>query len=167
MLQRDNVLILDEPTNHLDIDSKEMLEQALKDFEGTIIFVSHDFGFLDHVVDQYLVMYGGFLIEYIKDKNKLKTAPEDLHPYTQDLLEILFFDNKSNSYDELASHVDLKQKLNACPYISSCKYIGNGNDFEERCNNEIPPIINTNKKNQDSPQLGDSWQRCWRDINGK
>ena len=37
MLQRDNVLILDEPTNHLDIDSKEMLEQALKDFEGTII----------------------------------------------------------------------------------------------------------------------------------
>ena len=42
MLQRDNVLILDEPTNHLDIDSKEMLEQALKDFEGTILFVSHD-----------------------------------------------------------------------------------------------------------------------------
>ena len=37
MLQRDNVLILDEPTNHLDIDSKEMLEQALKDFEGTIL----------------------------------------------------------------------------------------------------------------------------------
>ena len=36
MLQRDNVLIL-EPTNHLDIDSKEMLEQALKDFEGTIL----------------------------------------------------------------------------------------------------------------------------------
>lgn len=37
MLERNNVLILDEPTNHLDIDSKEMLEQALDNFKGTIL----------------------------------------------------------------------------------------------------------------------------------
>lgn len=42
MLERGNVLILDEPTNHLDIDTKEVLEQALCEFDGTIIFVSHD-----------------------------------------------------------------------------------------------------------------------------
>ncbi|MGN1135524.1 MAG: ATP-binding cassette domain-containing protein [Oscillospiraceae bacterium] len=42
MLERGNVLILDEPTNHLDIDTKEVLEKALCDFDGTIIFVSHD-----------------------------------------------------------------------------------------------------------------------------
>lgn len=52
MLQRDNVLILDEPTNHLDIDSKEMLEQALKYFEGTILFVSHDRYFINQLANK-------------------------------------------------------------------------------------------------------------------
>lgn len=52
MLQRDNVLILDEPTNHLDIDSKEMLKQALKDFEGTILFVSHDRYFINQLANK-------------------------------------------------------------------------------------------------------------------
>lgn len=52
MLQRDNVLILDEPTNHLDIDSKEMLEQALQNFEGTIIFISHDRYFINQLANK-------------------------------------------------------------------------------------------------------------------
>lgn len=52
MLQKDNVLILDEPTNHLDIDSKEMLEQVLKHFEGTIIFVSHDRYFINQLANK-------------------------------------------------------------------------------------------------------------------
>ena len=52
MLERNNVLILDEPTNHLDIDSKEMLEQALSGFEGTIIFVSHDRYFIDQLANK-------------------------------------------------------------------------------------------------------------------
>lgn len=48
-LQKDNVLFLDEPTNHLDLESKEILEQALIDFDGTIIFISHDRYFINRI----------------------------------------------------------------------------------------------------------------------
>ncbi len=51
-----DVLIMDEPTNHLDIASREMLEEALDDYTGTIITVSHDRYFLDRVVDKLLVI---------------------------------------------------------------------------------------------------------------
>ncbi|MDO5308314.1 MAG: ABC-F family ATP-binding cassette domain-containing protein [Planctomycetia bacterium] len=51
-----NVLILDEPTNHLDIWARKALEDALKDFEGTVIFISHDRYFVDQVADKLLVV---------------------------------------------------------------------------------------------------------------
>ena len=83
MLQRDNVLILDEPTNHLDIDSKEMLEQALKDFEGTIIFVSHDRYFINQLANKVfdLNINGGqmFLGDYQYYIEKLKKLQLSKH----------------------------------------------------------------------------------------
>ncbi|MUV38519.1 ABC transporter F family member [Lentibacillus sp. JNUCC-1] len=56
MMQKANLLILDEPTNHLDIDSKEVLEAALTDFPGTIIFVSHDRYFINKITDRIVEM---------------------------------------------------------------------------------------------------------------
>ncbi|MFC4559368.1 ABC-F family ATP-binding cassette domain-containing protein [Virgibacillus kekensis] len=56
MMQKANLLVLDEPTNHLDIDSKEVLEAALQDFSGTIIFVSHDRYFINKITDQIVEM---------------------------------------------------------------------------------------------------------------
>lgn len=53
-LQHDNFLVLDEPTNHLDIDSKEVLENALIEFNGTILFVSHDRYFINRIATQIL-----------------------------------------------------------------------------------------------------------------
>jgi ATP-binding cassette subfamily F protein 3 len=59
MLEGANCLLLDEPTNHLDIESVEMLELALEDFDGTAIFVSHDRYFLDRIADRILEVSGG------------------------------------------------------------------------------------------------------------
>ncbi|TMN22583.1 ABC transporter ATP-binding protein [Lentibacillus cibarius] len=56
MMQNANFLILDEPTNHLDIDSKEVLEGALMDFPGTILFVSHDRYFINRLADKVVEM---------------------------------------------------------------------------------------------------------------
>lgn len=80
MLERNNVLILDEPTNHLDIDSKEMLEQALQDFEGTLIFVSHDRYFINQLANKVFDMQpdGGTVYagnyQYYLDKTEEKAA---------------------------------------------------------------------------------------------
>jgi ATP-binding cassette subfamily F protein 3 len=59
-----NFLLLDEPTNNLDIASAEVLEQALEDFEGTVLVISHDRYFLDRTVQRLLVIEKGQLAEY-------------------------------------------------------------------------------------------------------
>ncbi|RJP46512.1 MAG: ABC transporter ATP-binding protein [Anaerolineaceae bacterium] len=59
-----NFLLLDEPTNNLDIASSEVLEQALEDFVGTALIISHDRYFLDRTVDRLLVIEDGRLAEY-------------------------------------------------------------------------------------------------------
>lgn len=67
MMQKANLLVLDEPTNHLDIDSKEVLEAALMDFPGTIIFVSHDRYFINKITDQLAEMQQNGLTMYLGD----------------------------------------------------------------------------------------------------
>ncbi|MHB9134181.1 MAG: ABC-F family ATP-binding cassette domain-containing protein [Armatimonadota bacterium] len=59
-----NLLILDEPTNHLDIDGKEALEEALADYRGTVLMVSHDRYFIDRVANRVLELDGGQVREY-------------------------------------------------------------------------------------------------------
>lgn len=65
MLSGANFLLLDEPTNNLDIASAEVLENALEDFEGTVLIISHDRYFLDRTVDRILELKEGVLTEYI------------------------------------------------------------------------------------------------------
>ncbi|MEC2075157.1 ATP-binding cassette domain-containing protein [Metabacillus fastidiosus] len=67
MLQNANFLILDEPTNHLDLDSKEILENALIDYPGTILFVSHDRYFINRITTKVFELSKDQLIEYLGD----------------------------------------------------------------------------------------------------
>nr|WP_297785527.1 ABC-F family ATP-binding cassette domain-containing protein [uncultured Allomuricauda sp.] len=67
LLQPFNVLIMDEPTNHLDIKSKNVLKQALQNFEGTLILVSHDRDFLQGLTDRVYEFKDGGIKEYLGD----------------------------------------------------------------------------------------------------
>ena len=82
MLSPYNVLALDEPTNHMDIRSKDILKQALKSFDGTLIVVSHDRDFLDGLVDKLYEFRDGRVMEHLGSvqefllKRKLETLQE-------------------------------------------------------------------------------------------
>jgi ATP-binding cassette, subfamily F, member 3 len=67
MLEKANVLILDEPTNHLDLDSKEVLENALIDYPGTILFVSHDRYFINRIATKVLELSRQGSTEFLGD----------------------------------------------------------------------------------------------------
>jgi ATP-binding cassette subfamily F protein 3 len=76
LLQPSNLLILDEPTNHLDMRSKDVLKQAIKSYEGTLIVVSHDREFLEGLTDQVaefklgkVRIYEGDIYEYLRQRN--------------------------------------------------------------------------------------------------
>lgn len=82
-MQHDNLLILDEPTNHLDINSKEVLEKALQDFTGTVLFVSHDRYFINQTADEIIeispsgsTLYLGDYDYYIEKKEEQRLIAE-------------------------------------------------------------------------------------------
>jgi ATP-binding cassette subfamily F protein 3 len=87
MLSEANFLLLDEPTNNLDLLSREVLENALDEFEGTLLVVSHDRYFLDRVVDRIVELEDGALVEYPGDytyyaRQMARRAPDAGHPAT-------------------------------------------------------------------------------------
>ena len=90
-MENNNFLILDEPTNHLDIDSKEVLENALIDFDGTLLFVSHDRYFINRVATHVLelsengsTLYLGDYDYYVEKKAEVEMSlAEEVSPSNQ------------------------------------------------------------------------------------
>jgi len=98
MLQSHNFLLLDEPTNHMDIKSKDILKQALKAYDGSLLIVSHDRDFLDGLTDKFYEFENGRVREH------LETISEFLEKRKIDSLHELDRKNK-----EIASQDDVKQ----------------------------------------------------------
>ena len=78
MLSEANFLILDEPTNHLDIISKEILEDALKSYEGTVLYVSHDRYFINRTATRILELTNQKLVNYIGNYDYYLEKKEEL-----------------------------------------------------------------------------------------
>ena len=77
MLSDANFLILDEPTNHLDIDSKEILENAINNFEGTVLYVSHDRFFINKTATRILDLTRHQIVNYVGNYNYYLEKKED------------------------------------------------------------------------------------------
>lgn len=112
-LQHDNLLLMDEPTNHLDIEAKEVLEQALADFDGTLVFVSHDRYFINQLATKIAVvdhgtakLYDGNYSYYVDEKAKEEAAQEQAQPVEQKQASA-----SKLSYQEQKQHDSQKRKL--------------------------------------------------------
>ena len=78
MQQDNNLLIMDEPTNHIDINTKEVLEDAIKQYRGTIIVISHDRYFINKIATRIVYIENKKLVNYIGNfddyKRKIKSS---------------------------------------------------------------------------------------------
>lgn len=81
-----NLLLLDEPTNHLDIESREWLEAALEEFDGTIIFISHDRYFINRFATRISLLENGKISDYFGDyeyfRSRIRVQPQEPKPQT-------------------------------------------------------------------------------------
>ena len=88
MLSNANFLILDEPTNHLDIQGREVLEDAIRNYEGTVLYVSHDRYFINKTATRILELFENRFDNYIGDYDYYLEKKEDVRKYGGSVLDV-------------------------------------------------------------------------------
>lgn len=111
LLEPVNLLILDEPTNHLDIKTKDILKQAIKDFDGTVIIVSHDRDFLNGLVDKIYEFGNGKVREHLGGIYDFLNAKkmENLHEL-ETQTNIITSDNSKQEYKKTESKLTYEER---------------------------------------------------------
>lgn len=115
-MEHNNFLLMDEPTNHLDLDAKEVLEKALADYDGTLLFVSHDRYFINELANKIVVakdgqakIYEGNYTYYLSEKAKEEAAQEETAAQEAPVVKAVS-ENKL-SYQEQKKRDSEKRKL--------------------------------------------------------
>ena len=171
MLQSHNLLALDEPTNHMDIKSKDILKQALKAFDGTLIVVSHDRDFLDGLVDkiyefrdgrvkEFLGSVGEFLqsrkLENLRELEKASGGEPRAEQATKDAVV------KQKAIEEKRAMVKMdRKKRNRISYLE-CE-IGK---LEEKMK-QIETVLSAPSEKDDIMDLTREYLECKRDLDAK
>jgi len=133
MLSNANFLVLDEPTNHLDIMSKEILESAIRDFKGTVLYVSHDRYFINKTATRILDLRHSKLMNYIGNYDYYLEKKEDVERYakaysTNDPKEnVAISSNKSDWKQNKEEQAKLRKQKNA---LAKCEK--SINELEEK-----------------------------------
>ncbi len=173
MLQPFNVLVMDEPTNHLDIKSKNVLKEALKRFEGTLILVSHDRDFLqgltnkvyefkDHKIKEYL----GDIDYYLEQRNVESLRDVEKRDVVKDAPK----EKKQQSYEDQKKLKSLNNKLsNVEAKINQLEQDIKAIDLELEINYEAvtskPDFFdNYQKKKSDLQELMGRWEDIQMEI---
>lgn len=115
-MEHDNFLLMDEPTNHLDLDAKEVLEKALADYDGTLLFVSHDRYFINELANKIVVakdgqakIYEGNYTYYLNEKAKEEAAAQETA--AQEAPVVKAVSESKFSYQEQKKRDSEKRKL--------------------------------------------------------
>ena len=171
MLQSHNLLALDEPTNHMDIKSKDILKQALKAYDGTLIVVSHDRDFLDGLVDkiyefrdgrvkEFLGSVGEFLqsrkLENLRELEKASGGEPHAEQAAKDAVV------KQKAIEEKRAMVKMdRKKRNRISYLE-CE-IGK---LEEKMK-QIETVLSAPSEKDDIMDLTREYLECKRDLDAK
>lgn len=114
MLSESNLLILDEPTNHLDIMSREILETALNNYEGTVIYVSHDRYFINRTATRILELNNRTLTNYLGNYDYYLEKKSQLYPSSIDNKPLFSIGSAENKEDRnMEKKLDYKQRKEA------------------------------------------------------
>ncbi|GCD12471.1 ribosomal protection-like ABC-F family protein [Clostridium tagluense] len=162
LIQNDiNLLILDEPTNHLDIDSRENLEEALMEFSGTILFISHDRFFINklairicEIEDKKIVSYQGNYEYYKEKKNEFKRTKietpnkekekksknkENTQKQTSNnkLREVETLESRIQELESNLKEIDIEMNQNGCEYEKLLELGGEKEKIKEQLDKAI------------------------------